>query len=90
MSASHQRCQGNNRDRAARKHWMLRNPAFGGNGATVPCSYCPRVLDYASVTADRIIPGSQGGTYKRSNIRPACLPCNSSRKDNPHWTPASR
>lgn len=29
------------------------------------------------LTADRIIPGCQGGTYRRDNIRPACGPCNS-------------
>lgn len=29
------------------------------------------------VTVDRIIPGCQGGTYRRNNIRPACGPCNS-------------
>lgn len=30
-----------------------------------------------SLTIDRIIPGCQGGTYRRNNIRPACGPCNS-------------
>lgn len=29
------------------------------------------------VTVDRIIPGCQGGTYRRTNIRPACGGCNS-------------
>jgi len=29
------------------------------------------------VTVDRIIPGCQGGTYRRNNIRPACGGCNS-------------
>lgn len=29
------------------------------------------------LTVDRIIPGCKGGTYRRSNIRPACGPCNS-------------
>lgn len=29
------------------------------------------------LTADRIIPGCQGGTYRRTNIRPACASCNS-------------
>jgi hypothetical protein len=27
------------------------------------------------VTADRIIPGYLGGTYRRSNIRPSCITC---------------
>lgn len=30
------------------------------------------------LTVDRIVPGCQGGTYRRSNIRPACAACNSS------------
>lgn len=29
------------------------------------------------LTVDRITPGCQGGTYRRTNIRPACGPCNS-------------
>lgn len=29
------------------------------------------------LTVDRIIPGCQGGTYRRTNIRPACDLCNS-------------
>lgn len=29
------------------------------------------------LTIDRIIPGCEGGTYRRNNIRPACGPCNS-------------
>lgn len=29
------------------------------------------------LTVDRIIPGCQGGTYVRTNIRPACGRCNS-------------
>lgn len=30
-----------------------------------------------ALTVDRIIPGCQGGTYRRNNIRPACMGCNS-------------
>lgn len=29
------------------------------------------------LTVDRIIPGCMGGTYRRTNIRPACGGCNS-------------
>lgn len=29
------------------------------------------------LTVDRIIPGCNGGTYRRNNIRPACGGCNS-------------
>ena len=30
-----------------------------------------------AVTVDRIVPGCEGGSYARSNIRPACSGCNS-------------
>jgi hypothetical protein len=42
------------------------------------CYRCGALLTKDTVTADRIIPGCQGGTYRRNNIRPACLTCNSS------------
>jgi hypothetical protein len=46
-----------------------------------PDKAIPReVLDRAGavrLTVDRIVPGCQGGTYRRENIRPACGPCNS-------------
>jgi hypothetical protein len=42
------------------------------------CYRCGRLLTVETVTVDRIVPGCQGGTYRRSNIRPACGPCNSS------------
>lgn len=41
------------------------------------CYRCGCLLTVASVTVDRIIPGCQGGTYRRDNIRPACSGCNS-------------
>ena len=41
------------------------------------CYRCGTLLTIDTVTVDRIIPGAQGGTYRRSNIRPACGPCNS-------------
>lgn len=42
------------------------------------CYRCGELLTVATVTADRIKPGIEGGTYARSNIRPACGHCNSS------------
>jgi len=42
------------------------------------CYRCGELLTVDTVTADRIVPGIEGGTYARSNIRPACMPCNSS------------
>jgi 5-methylcytosine-specific restriction endonuclease McrA len=41
------------------------------------CFRCGELLDTTTVTVDRIIPGCQGGTYRRDNIRPACGGCNS-------------
>ena len=41
------------------------------------CYRCGELLTVDTVTVDRIIPGCQGGTYRRNNIRPACGPCNS-------------
>lgn len=39
------------------------------------CYRCGRLLTVVTVTVDRIIPGRQGGTYRRNNIRPACRDC---------------
>lgn len=36
------------------------------------CYRCGRLLTVDDVTVDRIIPGAEGGTYRRTNIRPAC------------------
>jgi hypothetical protein len=41
------------------------------------CYRCGTLLTVDTVTVDRIIPGCKGGTYRRSNIRPACGRCNS-------------
>lgn len=44
---------------------------------TCRCYRCGALLTVDTVTVDRIIPGCRGGTYRRSNIRPACGGCNS-------------
>ncbi len=41
------------------------------------CYRCGRLLVERTLTVDRILPGCLGGTYRRSNIRPACGACNS-------------
>ena len=89
MSMSHQAMKGNSYARRARKQWLLSEAAgFGGNGATVPCAaHTDENLTYETLTADRKVPGSMGGTYRRNNLRPMCLSGNSSRKDNLNWTP---
>ena len=69
--------RGNNRDRRARKLWLLAayDPDLGP--ANVRCHLgisdrCRGELDYATVTTDRIV---VGGTYTRANCRPSCAPC---------------
>jgi hypothetical protein len=74
--------RGNARNRAARKVWMLSSPQFGGNGQEVRCTYCPMLLTYGTVQADRIIPG---GSYRRANVTPACGPCNINRSNKIGW-----
>lgn len=41
------------------------------------CYRCGHLLTLETMTVDRIVPGCQGGTYRRTNIRPACSGCNS-------------
>lgn len=43
------------------------------------CFRCGLLLTIDTLTVDRIIPGCQGGTYRRSNIRPECGDCASKR-----------
>lgn len=71
--------RGNNKDRRARKLWMLDH---FGNGVSCSCAHCSTVLAYETVEADRIIPG---GPYVRRNVQPACGPCNKSRSNNADW-----
>ena len=82
--------RGSNADRRRRKEWLLSTEAaaiindelvlFGGNGSTVRCWLgCGTELTFATVEADRIIPG---GSYRRGNIAPACRPCNLARSDD--------
>lgn len=42
------------------------------------CYRCGKLLTVETLTVDRVVPGCQGGTYARTNIRPACGGCNSS------------
>lgn len=67
-------CRGSNADRAARLRWLF--SAFGVEGV-VTCYRCGVPMLPADATADRIVPGWKGGRYVRSNLRPACQPCNS-------------
>lgn len=66
--------------RRARKVWML---ATWGDGEKCPCVHCGCELDFATVEADRIVPG---GSYRRDNVQPACRGCNLARSDNEGWS----
>lgn len=80
--------RGSAASRRARKLWLLGAiedrtlgwAPFGGNGTTVKCALgCGEVLTFATVEADRIVPG---GSYARPNVQPACRPCNLARSDD--------
>lgn len=72
--------RGSSYSRRARKAWLLENfdPDLGPDKAR--CSFgCGEILTIETITVDRYpIPGCQGGTYRRDNIRPACGHDNSS------------
>lgn len=69
--------RGNTRDREARRAYLLSAYESSAGPGTCRCYRCGLVLTGDTVTVDRIVPGAKGGTYKRSNIRPACGTCNS-------------
>lgn len=76
-------------NRRARRAWMMETYASDVEGL-VRCYRCGTCLFNPDdkpeafhpfalpLTIDRIIPGTKGGTYRRTNIRPACGSCNSS------------
>lgn len=71
--------RGNTRNRRARKLWMLAtfDPELGANECRCHLGIserCLGLLDMATVTADRIVPGSG---YARDGLRPSCAPCQS-------------
>lgn len=64
-------------DRRRRKLWLL---AYFGDCEHAPCTHCGKPLSFATIEADRIIPG---GSYARVNIQPSCRPCNIRRGNSP-------
>lgn len=81
--------RGNSEDRRRRRAWLMTVYASIWPGYVL-CYRCgvklfnqddvPVDLDPTALrlSIDRIVPGVAGGGYRRNNIRPACLPCNSS------------
>lgn len=70
---SNKNLTGSAANRRARKQWLL---VTFGDGRSCRCYRCGCELTAATLTVDRILAGMDGGTYVRSNIRPACEPCN--------------
>lgn len=70
--------RGNNRDRARRRAWLLRefDPDLGPERARcwlfALSEKCLGEVDAETLTVDRIDPS---GSYRQDNIRPACRPC---------------
>lgn len=58
---------------------------FGTGEPACRCYRCGALLTVETVTADRIKPGCEGGTYRRDNIRPACGSCNSITGNHLRW-----
>lgn len=80
VSSTSGRCNSNERgssyDRRARRAWLVSPEAgFGGDGTKVPCWECGAMVSVKTMHVDRIIPGEQGGRYRRDNIRPHCQGC---------------
>ncbi len=63
-------------ERRRRKQFLLDKY---GTGKKCPCSYCKKPLTFETMQVDRVIPGFQGGTYKRENCVPSCMECNIDR-----------
>lgn len=72
---SNSNSRGSAEQRRVRKTWLL---TTFGNGKRARCATCPAWLTFETITVDRWpIPGCEGGTYRRGNIRPMCGTCNS-------------
>lgn len=69
---SNSNVRGSASTRRIRKQWLL--DTFG-DGTEAVCTFCPEMLTFETITVDRIIPGIEGGTYARDNIRPSCMKC---------------
>lgn len=54
---------------------FLTEVPVGTGVAACRCYRCGVLLTESSVSPDRIQPGVDGGSYRRGNIRPACVPC---------------
>jgi hypothetical protein len=79
--------RGSSYARRARSEWLI---AHYGNGKFCGCMWCGRKLTMDTVSADRFYPGSEGGSYRRENVGPACVSCNSGRAAKDFFEAAKR
>lgn len=71
--------RGSAASRRARKTWLLKH---FGDGTTAACVHCGETLTFATLQADRIVPG---GSYRRDNVQPSCAKDNNARSNNVAW-----
>lgn len=81
---SNSNVRGSAESRRRRKRYLL--DTFG-DGESAPCSFegCEVVLTFETITVDRILMGVDGGSYRRDNIRPACMFHNASEGSKAMW-----
>lgn len=60
--------------RRARRQWLV--DTYGKAGRVRCWRGCGTWLTVETLTVGRVIPGCQGGTYRRDNIMAECGPCN--------------
>jgi hypothetical protein len=70
----------NSRQRAASREALLKE---FGDGSKAPCVCCGRNVTKDTMSLDRIVPGSDGGSYARKNLVPMDYDCNRERSDTP-------
>jgi hypothetical protein len=61
-----------------KREWLSILELFGH-----ACAYCLRTD--RPLTQEHVIPISRGGPHIAQNVVPACLPCNSAKKNRPIW-----
>jgi len=83
---THAAGRGNSYDRRRRKVWMLKEFDKDLGPDKARCFKCKKILTYETITADRIIPGLDDGSYRHENLRPACGFDNSSDGAKLRWS----
>lgn len=82
--------RGNSASRRRRSEKLVTDPQWKGNGKSVPCVHCGKVVHKnppkdrpdLKLEQDRKVPG---GPYAYHNIQPSCPDCNKRRSNNSDW-----